>query len=84
MKTVKGKPILYLHVFDWKKNGQLNVRLKNNVKSCYLLSNPTLKFKAKLTDDGIIVNLKGDAPDLIASVIVLNLSELPKAIMPAI
>ncbi|EOR93920.1 Alpha-L-fucosidase [Arcticibacter svalbardensis MN12-7] len=47
-----------------------------------MLSNAKQKFKVQTTDAGIVVTLKGNAPDSIASVIVLNLNDMPHAVMP--
>lgn len=80
MKTVNAKAVLYLHVFNWPKDGKLPVMVTNKVESCYLLTNKNMKFKTSSDENGIVVELKGDAPDSVASVIVLNLVDLPEVI----
>ncbi|HUX59336.1 MAG TPA: alpha-L-fucosidase [Bacteroidales bacterium] len=82
MKTQNGKAILYLNVFDWVNNGQLDVQLKNKVESCYLLTNPKRNFTTNTGEKGISVKLTGDSPDPISSVIVLKLTGMPNAIAP--
>nr|WP_299073661.1 alpha-L-fucosidase [uncultured Allomuricauda sp.] len=80
MKTVDGKGLLYLHVYDWADGASLPIRLKNNVEACYLLTDKNRAFKTTSFEDGIQVQLSGNAPDTIASVIVLKLKEMPNAL----
>src|SRR3989441_4400041 len=64
---------VYLHVFDWPKDGNLRVpSWGQSVKKAYLLagSKPALKFTRD--EDGITVRLPAKAPDSVASVIVLE------------
>ena len=53
---------------------------KNKVETCYLLSDKSRTLKTQIVDDGIQVQLVGDAPDKVASVIVLKLKEMPNAL----
>lgn len=63
VKKVKGGTNLYLHVFDWPKNGLLTVPgFKANVKDIYLLSNPNQHFAWKFDGGG---NLDIHAPSVI-------------------
>ncbi len=80
MKTVDSKGLLYLHVYDWADGASLPIRLKNNVEACYLLIDKKRTFKTTSFEDGIQVQLSGNAPDSIASVIVLKLKEMPNAL----
>ncbi|MCG9793089.1 alpha-L-fucosidase [Flavobacterium algicola] len=80
MKTMANKGLLYLHVYDWKNGTTIPVRLKNNVEACYLLTDKNRKFMTKSVDGGIEVQLTGEAPDKVASVIVLQLKEMPNAL----
>lgn len=80
MKTVNNKGLLYLHVYDWKNGTSIPVRLKNSVEACYLLTDTKRIFTTKTSADGIQVQLTGEAPDAVASVIVLKLKEMPNAI----
>ena len=45
MKTENGKATLYLHVFDWAKNGQLNVQLTNKVRILLFAHKPQTKIQ---------------------------------------
>ncbi|MBP0903876.1 alpha-L-fucosidase [Mariniflexile gromovii] len=80
MKTVDNKGLLYLHVYDWKDGASLPIRLKNNVEACYLLANKKRTFKTNAFEDGIQVQLTGEAPDSVVPVIVLKLKEMPNAL----
>ncbi|MDO7137590.1 alpha-L-fucosidase [Algibacter lectus] len=80
MKTIDGKALLYLHVYNWEDGAALPIRLKNNVESCFLLTDESRTFKTETLDHGIRVKLKGKAPDSVASVIVLKLKEMPNAL----
>lgn len=80
MKTVNNKGLLYLHVYDWKDGVSLPIRLVNNVESCYLLADSSRTFETSTNEEGIKVQLKGEAPDDVASVVVLKLKEMPNAL----
>lgn len=80
MKTIDNKALLYLHVYNWEDGAALPIRLKNNVESCYLLTDKNRTFKTETLDNGIQVKLTGKAPDSVASVIVLKLKEMPNAL----
>jgi len=80
MKTIDDKALLYLHVYNWEDGAALPIRLKNNVESCYLLTEESRTFKTETLDHGIQVKLTGKAPDSVASVIVLKLKEMPNAL----
>lgn len=80
MKTVAGKTLLYLHVYHWEDGVSLPIRLKNNVETCYLLTDKNRTFQTNTLEDGLQVKLTGEAPDSIASVIVLKLKESPNAL----
>ena len=65
---------LYLHVFDWPTDGQLLVPgLTNKVTKAYLLTDPQKKsLPVEQSDDRTTIQLPGEAPDPIASVVVLE------------
>ncbi len=82
MKKNGNSAVLYLHVFEWPKDGNLVVPLKNKPQKAYLLTNKRKSFKTKTSEKGIVISLTGDAPDAINSVVVLNLGDAPNAIPP--
>uniref|UniRef100_UPI003216E4B4 alpha-L-fucosidase n=1 Tax=uncultured Draconibacterium sp. TaxID=1573823 RepID=UPI003216E4B4 len=56
-KEVKGNTNLYLHVFDWPKDGLLTVPgLKARIKDIYLLSNPKQHFAWKFEDGDLHIH----------------------------
>jgi alpha-L-fucosidase len=70
---------LYLSVFDWPTDGTLNVPLKNSGVSAYLLSRPDEPLAVTSTTDGLRISVPKDAPDKIASVVVLKLDGPPRS-----
>ncbi|WP_321474305.1 alpha-L-fucosidase [uncultured Paludibaculum sp.] len=78
--TTKGNK-LYLHLFEWPKDGTLRVAgLRNLVHSARLLADPMRKITAKRDGDDILLSLPGGAPDEIASVVELTLDGAPVAV----
>jgi alpha-L-fucosidase len=73
---------LYLHVFEWPKNGELLVPgLENQVESAALLANgEALKFEK--TPDGVQLKVPEKAPDPNATVIKLEITGEPKVANP--
>ncbi|MGQ9918027.1 MAG: alpha-L-fucosidase [Bryobacteraceae bacterium] len=75
--TVKGRT-LYLHVFQWPGDGRLRVAgLKNLVHKARLLADPERPVKAVRDGSDILLELPGEAPDEIASVVALELDGEP-------
>ncbi|MBN9661910.1 MAG: alpha-L-fucosidase [Acidobacteria bacterium] len=78
--TAKGNK-LYLHIFDWPKDGTLRVAgLRNIVHSSRLLADPSRKIVARREGDDILLALPGQAPDEIASVVELTLDGAPVSV----
>ena len=70
--------ILYLHVFDWPKDGKLMVPgLKNSVKSATLLASRG-KLKTSAGVDGVEIEVPAEAPDKISTTIALKIDGSPK------
>jgi alpha-L-fucosidase len=70
--TQKGK-VVYLHVFNWPKDGKLTVPLKGQVKEARLLSGgQPVRVVAQGND--MLLHLPGDPPDPVASVIRVELN----------
>jgi alpha-L-fucosidase len=65
---------LYLHVFDWPKGKLVVEGLKDRVTEAYLLANPEKTPLDVSREDGTTtIQLPAEAPDEIASVVVLEL-----------
>ena len=73
-----GDTRLYLHIFDWPENGKIKVPLSNSVKSCHLLADNSRSFTTTSGEEGTTINLSGNAPDKICSVIVLEIKGQPQ------
>ena len=73
---------LYLHVFKWPGDGRLVVPMTNKVKRAYLLSAPDQNLGVTTTARGTGIALPAVAPDVIASVVVVEM-EGPVALIPA-
>lgn len=77
--TAKGNK-LYLHVFDWPKNGELRVAgLRNLVHKGRVLADADRAVTWKRDGDDLVLKLDGLAPDEAASVIELTLDGAPTA-----
>jgi alpha-L-fucosidase len=75
--TAKGRT-LYLHVFQWPADGKLRVAgLKNLVHKARLLADPARPVKAVRDGPDVVLELSGEAPDEIASVVALELDGAP-------
>jgi alpha-L-fucosidase len=79
----KSGTTIYLHVFDWPKDGELDVPITNAVTDVHLLADPAQKLTASADQEaGTIVHLTGEAPDALASVVVLKIEGTPTVIHP--
>jgi alpha-L-fucosidase len=68
---------LYLHVFNWPRDGKLTVPLTNSVTKAYLLTQPQNSLATSTDADGVEVQVPATAPDPMASVVVLEISGAP-------
>ena len=64
---------LYLHVFDWPKDGKLFVPLANKPVKVALLTAPDQVLPSSSNDKGLTITLPAVATDKIDSVIVISL-----------
>jgi alpha-L-fucosidase len=77
--TQKGNT-LYLHVFEWPRDGKLPVpALHNRVLSARLLADPAARLAVTRSGDDTVVSLPAQPPDDTASVIALELDSPPHA-----
>jgi alpha-L-fucosidase len=69
---------LYLHVFDWPKNGVLVVPgIYNEAITAHLLATPGAKLPVRRDDDALHISLPNSATDAINSVVVLDVAGAP-------
>ena len=78
--TQKGNK-LYLHVFDWPKDGKIDIPVLNKVTKAYLLADPKKSLTVKKSSGKNTIELTGAAPDPIASVVVAELDG-PANVLP--
>lgn len=72
-KKSENGQLLYLHVFNWPKDGVLRVPgLKARIKDVYLLSNPKQKFAWKFEDGDAIIHAPSVIFDPINTVIAVK------------
>jgi len=72
--------LLYLHVTDWPETGKLNVPLTSKLISASLLIDPDKQLNISEESERIVIDLPAEAPDKVASVVVLELDGDPVAI----
>ena len=77
--TRKGSK-LYLHVFDWPKDGRLRVPLTTAAKGAWLLAAPDVKLKVAHEPERLLISVPAAAPDPVDSVVVLELDGEPVAL----
>ena len=77
--TQKGNK-LYLHVFDWPKDGKIALPVLNKISRAYLLSDPKKTLKVEKSKSKNTITLVGNAPDKIASVVVVELDSAPEVL----
>ncbi|MEI6143579.1 MAG: alpha-L-fucosidase, partial [Mariniphaga sp.] len=74
--TRKGQT-LYLHLFDWPKDGKLNVPLTNKMTKAYLLADPKTSLKISAGKENTTIQLPNYAPEKIASVVAIQFEGEP-------
>ncbi len=72
--ALKGPDQLFLYVFDWPASGRLTAPIKATVSEPNLLADGSRTLTATQTEDGLVIELPGEAPDKICSVISLKVS----------
>src|SRR5665647_138721 len=77
--TQKGNK-LYLHVFDWPKDGKISIPVLNKISRAYLLADPKKTLKVEKSKSKNTITLSGNAPDKIASVVVVELNSAPEVL----
>ncbi len=77
-KTVRHTTTLYLHVFDWPKNGQLLVPgLRNTTGQAYTLADKRV-LSVGYSPEGLTISVPEQAPDSVSSTVVLKLHGEPQ------
>ena len=73
-----GNTRLYLHVFDWPKNGRLAVPVMNRILGAKLLSAPGEELRVVPGDNVPSVEVPRQAPDKIDTVVVVDVAGEPQ------
>ncbi|MCD6339894.1 MAG: alpha-L-fucosidase [Verrucomicrobia bacterium] len=84
-KRIGDRTRLFLHVFDWPRDGELLVPgLLNEPLAAWLLSDPSRRpLRVERTDLGLVIRVPSKAPDPICSVIALDVPGKPEVIPTA-
>ena len=77
--TRKGQTI-FLHVFDWPKNGKLEVPMSNKISKAYLLKDKTKNLSITTNNETSIIKLPSSAPDSLISIIAVQFEGEPKVL----
>lgn len=76
-RTTRKGNTLYLHVFNWPKDGVLKVPNITSVKNVRLLADAKKKITWKTAQGKLLLDLPFPAPDTVATVIALELDKMP-------
>ena len=78
-KAIDGGTRLYLHVFDWPRDGRLIVPgIASKPDRAYLLADARkARLSASRDAGGILIQLPADRPDPVDSVVVLEIKGKP-------
>ena len=68
---------LYLHVFDWPKDGKLRVPVRNKAKAAHLLAEPGKPLTVERETACLVIEVPRESPDPVDSVVVLDLDGEP-------
>jgi alpha-L-fucosidase len=77
--TRKGQTI-YLHIFDWPKDGKLIVPMGNKITKAYLLADSKTILKTTTGKNKSILQLPNYAPDKVASVVAIQFEGEPQVL----
>ncbi len=85
-RAVSGGTRVYLHVFDWPRDGRLSVPgLLSDPKRAYLLNDPAgHPLSWSRSEDAVLIDLPASAPDSDDSVVVLEVSGRPDISEPPV
>jgi alpha-L-fucosidase len=75
-KTTPHGTMLYLHVFDWPKDGKLLLPgLRNETAQSWVLADSEKKpLRTRPVADGVVLTLPANAPDTVSSTVVVDVT----------
>jgi alpha-L-fucosidase len=72
-RATRNGQTIYLHLFDWPKDGKLIVPLGNKIVKAYLLADAKTSLKVKAGKGNSIIQVPNYAPDKVASVVAIQI-----------
>jgi alpha-L-fucosidase len=70
-----GRPgKLFLHVFDWPKDGVLWLPVTSKIAKAYLMTAPDMPLPMNTVDGGVAITVNAPVPDVPATVVVAELA----------
>ena len=80
-RSTTKKDKLFLHVFDWPEDGNLQVPgLVSQARSVYLLADPQNRLDIAYEHGSAVISVPDEAPDPVVSVIVLEFDGKPEVV----
>lgn len=77
-RATRKQQKLYLHIFDYPKDGRLKTPMSNKVKRAYLLSDTTKVLKTERFGKNLEIMLPAQLPDTINTVVVAEFTGEPE------
>jgi alpha-L-fucosidase len=71
-RTTKKGDVVYVHVFDWPKDGVVTLPLKQSFKTATLLAKPDVEVKVERDGENLRIKVPAEAADANATVIKLQ------------
>ncbi len=82
-KAMQNSTRLYLHVFDWPKDGKLRLSgIRNKGVRAGLLASSSAKLAIERDEDALVISVPKTSPDEIDAVIFLDIEGAPEVILP--
>lgn len=82
-KALQNSTRLYLHVFDWPKDGKLRLNgIRNRGIRAGLLASSSAKLDIERDEDALVISVPELSPDEIDAVIFLDIEGAPEVILP--
>jgi alpha-L-fucosidase len=72
-RATRKEQTIYLHLFDWPKDGKLIVPLGNKIVKAYLLADAKTYLNIKSGKGNSIIQVPNYAPDKVASVVAIQI-----------
>jgi alpha-L-fucosidase len=77
-RATRKSQTIYLHVFDWPKNGKLIVPIGNKITKAYLLADAKTMLKVKAGKGNSNIQLPAYSPDKMAAIVAIQIAGEPQ------